>query len=134
MQKQKKRLLIQKWDILFLKKFMEGQKMSQTCSTDECESNKCCESKKESQECCSGNGCGSEKDNFTWLLYLAKKAKMELLKEKLKKKLEATHGKKLDKIADVLVEALLEKHKMDSDVCKKKSDLRERFESIINEE
>lgn len=41
------------------------------------------------------------------LFCLAKSAKQELLKEKMKKNLEAKIGKKLDKIAEVAVDAVL---------------------------
>ncbi|MEK6746191.1 MAG: hypothetical protein AABY33_04085 [Pseudomonadota bacterium] len=41
------------------------------------------------------------------LLCLAKEAKHELLKEKMKKILEAKIGKKLDKVAEVAVDAAL---------------------------
>ena len=48
------------------------------------------------------------------ILSLAKCAKHELLKEKMKKQLEAKIGKKLDKVAEVTVDALIAcmQHKM----------------------
>ncbi len=48
------------------------------------------------------------------ILFLAKHAKHELLKEKMKKVIETKMGKKLDQIADFAVEAFLacHEHKM----------------------
>ncbi|MBK6895702.1 MAG: hypothetical protein IPH06_03835 [Alphaproteobacteria bacterium] len=77
-----------------------------SCSTEICDSGKgSCDSGK-SEEC-------------TWaedLLCLAKCAKHELLKEKMKKELEAKMGKKLDAVAKVAVEAMLKciEHKMEA--------------------
>ena len=60
--------------------------------------------------CETGQRSHNQQDNCTLaedLLCLAKSAKHELLKEKMKKSLEAKIGKKLDKIADVAVDAVL---------------------------
>lgn len=67
---------------------------------------------------CDENTCSTEKDCGTEskksddcctiaqdLLCLAKQAKHELLKEKMKKEIEAKIGKKLDNIAKIVVEA-----------------------------
>ncbi len=45
------------------------------------------------------------------LLKLARCAKKELLKEKIKANLEKKVGSKLDKVADLLVDAMIEEHK-----------------------
>ncbi len=78
----------------------------------ECEENSCCPTERscntptgENEECCTlAEG----------LLCLAKSAKHALLQEKMQKILEAKIGKKLDKVAEVAVEALLTQweHKM----------------------
>ncbi len=52
-----------------------------------------------------GSNCISE------LLKLARCAKKELLKEKIKANLEKRSGAKLDKVADLLVDAMIEEHK-----------------------
>ena len=52
-------------------------------------------------------------------MYLAKSAKMELIKDKVKAKLEKVHGKKYDNVADILVEALDMHTKMKQDQMKK---------------
>lgn len=60
--------------------------------------------------CNTGSSRGPTEENCTFaedILCLAKTAKQELLKEKIKKGLEAKIGKKLDKVADAAVEALL---------------------------
>ena len=71
--------------------------------------------------CDSGKGsCDSgTSEECTWaedLLCLAKCAKHELLKEKMKKELEAKMGKKLDAVAKVAVEAVIKcmEHKMEA--------------------
>ena len=69
-------------------------------------------------QCTTGNSCetsgnqnqqtSKDECNFAEdLLCLAKSAKHELLKEKIKKGLEAKIGKKLDKVAEVAVEAVI---------------------------
>jgi hypothetical protein len=61
---------------------------------------------KEESKCNKGGShCISE------LLKLARCAKKELLKEKIKANLEKKSGAKLDKVADLLVDAMIEEHK-----------------------
>lgn len=89
----------------------------------------CCSS---SQGCgCSSSGCGEDK--IAMMFHVAKKAKMELIKEKVKKKLEAVEGKKLDKVADLLVEAMLGKYRMKQEAEKKMQEMYEKFEAIFSE-
>ena len=86
------------------------------------------------QNCNCGSGCGShgqEYDKFAMMMYLAKEAKMELLKDKIKKKLESEQGKKYDEIAAVLVEALMQKKKDKMEAEKHMEEMRERFYSIL---
>lgn len=86
------------------------------CSTENnsCDTNKnSCDSgsKKSSGECTIAED----------LVCLAKEAKHELLKEKMKKVLEAKIGKKLDRVAEVAVDAALAcmQHKMAAhEACK----------------
>ncbi|HEU5047363.1 MAG TPA: hypothetical protein VFT64_05900 [Rickettsiales bacterium] len=66
-------------------------------------------------QCTNENTCSTENnpksnENCTIaedILCLAKSAKHELLKEKMKKSFEAKIGKKLDKVAEVAVDAVL---------------------------
>ncbi len=61
---------------------------------------------KEKSKCSKGGGhCVSD------LLKIARCAKKELLKEKIKANLEKKIGTKLDKVADLLVDAMIEEHK-----------------------
>jgi hypothetical protein len=73
-------------------------------------------------------------DKLMMMMHMAKGAKMELLKEKVKKKLEAAEGKKLDKIADALVDLLVEKHKAKSAMMRKRMETKKRLEEIMMEE
>ena len=94
---------------------------------NECTDNKCeigkgsCDS---SAHCCtSGRNESCCHDNYADdLVYLAKQAKKELIKEKMKAALEAKIGKKLDKVAALAVETALEwmKHKKEGkEACDK---------------
>ena len=103
----------------------------------ECEEGKCsCSNECNEQRC--GNGCGccgeGQYDKMDMFLYMAKSAKMELLKEKMKKRLEASHGKKLDKVADLIVEALLDHYKTEDEASKKRQELSEKLDKIFSEE
>ena len=71
------------------------------CKTDNsCETeNSCGHGKSQQQE----EGCTMAED----LLCLAKSAQHDLLKEKMKKLLEAKIGKKLDQVAEIAVDAVL---------------------------
>lgn len=76
------------------------------CNEGQCSTDKgSCESDSQSSDCCT-----LAED----LLCLAKQAKHELLKEKIKKELEAKMGKKLDAVAKVVAEATVAclEHKM----------------------
>ena len=82
-----------------------------------------CASKAKPKQCASGKGSASLccKDKSTCdkggsqcistLLKLTRCAKKELLKEKIKANLEKKAGAKLDKVADLLVDAMIEEHK-----------------------
>jgi hypothetical protein len=78
---------------------------------------------------CQSQGCGGchdhhgghdEKDKMNELLETVKMAKEHLLKKKIMDKLDAKIGKKLDAIADVAVEMIMEKWKMKEAKMKKK--------------
>jgi hypothetical protein len=77
---------------------------------------------------------GTESDKVEMMLFLAKKARMELLKEKMKKKLDALEGKKLDQVADLIVNAMLGRHKMEREGMEKKEDLLDKLDEIWMEE
>lgn len=73
-------------------------------------------------------------DQKMMMLHLVKMAKIELLKEKIKKKLEATQGKKLDEIANILVEAKTEMHNAKKEFWKKKMEAKEKMMEIFSVE
>ena len=104
----------------------------------ECEEGKCsCSNECSEQSCGCGNSgeCCSEGqyDKVDMFIYMAKGAKMELLKEKMKKRLEATEGKRLDKVADLIVGALLDQYKTEEDISKRKQELSEKLDKIFEE-
>ena|SRR5271168_3126771 len=77
----------------------------------ECKTDNSCETE---NSCSTGAQTEGECTIAEDLLCLAKSAKHDLLKERMKKILEAKIGKKLDKVAEVAVEAALAcmQHKM----------------------
>lgn len=74
---------------------------------------------------------GDHGDKMWMMMHIAKKAKMELLKEKVKRKLEAAEGKQLDEVADLIVEGMLGKYDLMKGIIKKKKDMQERLEAIF---
>lgn len=92
-------------------------------------------------ECVSAEcGCGQqecscyEMDRMAMMMCLVKEAKMELLKEKIKKKLEEADGKRLDSIAGLLVEAVTDCRKGKEDLHRKMEEMRSKFESAFRQE
>ena len=90
-----------------------------------CETETCCGE----ENCCCRSCCSKEEK----ILHLAKCAKHELLKEKMKKHFEAKMGKKLDKIAELAVDAVLahmQHKKAEKHACEKlEADLEAAFNS-----
>ena len=87
-------------------------------------------------QCCQteNNNCCGEYDKLTMIMGLVKQAKIDLIYEKVKKKLDIVDGKKFDKIAELLVEAVTEIKKDKQTVEKKREELREKFEEIFKKE
>ncbi len=86
------------------------------------------------QGCCGSNGCEDECDELSMLFGLAHEAKMGLLKEKMKKKFEATHGAKFEKLATLIVDAMLMKHKAEKEKEEAIKVLREKIDAIWDSE
>ena len=84
--------------------------------------------------CCQRHGPEGERDKFHMMMCMAKEAKMELLQEKIKKKIEATQGKKLDEIAAVIADLMAEKQKSRMGMKKKKMEAKKKLEDILMEE
>ena len=68
------------------------------------------------------------------MMWLVHSAKMELIKEKMKKKIEAVKGKQLDQVADLFVNAMMEKYKDEAESEKKREELQEKFDAIFDKE
>jgi len=103
----------------------------------ECEEGKCSCSNERKEQCgCESECrcCEGEYSKLDMFLYMAKGAKMEILKENMKKRLEASHGKKLDKVADLIVGALLEQYKSESDASKRRQELNAQLDKIFSED
>jgi hypothetical protein len=119
----------------FMIKSIGGHKMTheeETCGTEGgCRSGEgsCgCEGQ---CDCQSNDSCCSQQSMLGGLIYLAKEAKYELLKEKIKRKLESSMGKKLDQMADVAVEAFLESWKGKKEMKSRWQELEEKLEKIF---
>ena len=98
----------------------------------ECEEGKCSCKNECSEQCCN---CGAEEyDKSDMFFYLAKEAKMDLLKEKIKKRLDSVDGKKLDKAAELIVDMLLDYYKTEDDISNKKQEFNEKLEKIFSED
>ncbi|MGQ3684363.1 MAG: hypothetical protein ACUBOA_05015 [Candidatus Loosdrechtia sp.] len=65
------------------------------------------------------------------LMHLTECAWKELLKEKIKANLEAKEGKRLDRVADVLVDAMIEKYKKMKECRKEEDDLKKKLEEAF---
>jgi hypothetical protein len=63
-------------------------------------------------------------------MHLVHEAKMELIKEKVKKKLEAAEGKKLDELAELIVQAKMGMMKTKMQMMKNREEMMEKFSSI----
>ena len=79
---------------------------------------------------CSSSSCG-EAD---YARALAHWAKMELLKEKVKQRIDARHGAKLDKMADLIVELVESERKSQEEMYAKEEELASQFESLGEQE
>lgn len=73
-------------------------------------------------------------DKMGMMKCVFKEAKMELMKEKIKKKLEAAEGKKLDAMADALVSGMLEHMKIKMEMWQHKQEMMEKMKTIFMEE
>ncbi len=67
------------------------------------------------------------------MMGLCDRRKIGAFEEKMKKKLEAVKGKKLDKVADLFVDAMMEEYKDKAGAEKRKEELREKFEAIMSD-
>lgn len=84
---------------------------------------------KQVQVYCGGNSCEPD-----YAKMIAHWAKMELLKEKVKLRMEKKHGKELDKLADLIIEVVEERAKSVDELEKKEEELDEAFYQFGSEE
>lgn len=104
----------------------------------------CCESG--SDGCCSNEAegkCGSSGESscceksyskMDMMMWLVHSAKMELIKEKMKKKFEAAKGKQFDQVAELFVNAMMKKYKDEAESERKREEFQQKFESIFDKE
>ncbi len=105
-----------------------------TCSSEE----EGCECGKESCGCGSNEGgcgsgskeCGSGQGHAAMIFQAALEAKHELLVEKIKAKLEKTHGKKMDKVADLVANVLAAKWKGKQELMKAWQEFEEKLQAL----
>ena len=72
-----------------------------------CETEECCGPGCNCSRCCSNESdCCSGYDTSAMAKMIYKKAMLEMVKDRVKKKLEDTHGKKADKLADLVLEGM----------------------------
>ena len=83
---------------------------------------------------CAPSGCASSCAEMDYAYALAKWAKVELLKEKVKQKLDAKYGPQLEKVADLIVEIMTERAKNERDFGQKQEELEEALGEISGEE
>ena len=74
--------------------------------------------------------CGSISGEADYSYALAQWAKVELLKEKVKQRMASHYGKKLDKVADLIAEVVLERAKNSGQVAEKQSELETAIQNL----
>ncbi|MDP3742616.1 MAG: hypothetical protein Q8R15_04845 [Candidatus Micrarchaeota archaeon] len=80
-----------------------------------------------------GNGiqaCATSCAEVDYAELMAKSAKFELLREKVKQRIDKQQGKELDKIADLVVDAISQKAKTSEELEKKRQQLASAFEEL----
>ncbi len=82
------------------------------------------------QSCCPEDG-GKEFSHVEELMGVAKSAKKELLKEKIKAQLEKQVGKKFDQVAELMATTLIEAHKDKMASALKKKSAMEKFKDLV---
>ena len=83
--------------------------------------------------CGEASACGEGRGGF-YARMIARWAKVELLREKVKQRIDAKYGKKLDKIADLIVEVVVEEAKNATEAERKEAELEDSFENLSADE
>jgi len=105
---------------------------SSTAKSSECpldKGEKCSDDKGYSKKAKCDKGGGH---NISKMMDLTRCAKKELLKEKIKANLEKKMGSKLDKIADLLVDAMLEEYKSSMECKTQRSVLEKNIREVFS--
>lgn len=90
-----------------------------------------CEHGYQNEQCGCAYHHGYYEENMAGIMmHVAKKAKFELIKDKMKKRIEATEGKKLDQLADLVVDTMLAKYKIKMELEKKHEELGTKWEEM----
>lgn len=77
---------------------------------------------------CKSRSCGDAQVDYA--IMLSHWAKAELLKEKIKQRMDSHYGKNLDKIADLIVEVIADKTKTRTSIQKKRQEIQEAFTEL----
>lgn len=85
---------------------------------------------KQIYEVCGSGNCGSESYGVDYAKAVTHWALAELLKEKIKQRMDKLYGAKLDKIADLVAEVVTEQNKSDKSVEEKADRLEKLLEEI----
>ncbi len=85
-----------------------------------------------SERCGGMQQCGPSSMDYAFLL--GHWAKKEILKEKVKKRMEAEYGKQLDAIADMIVEFVKDRNATQVELDKKAEALEEKMETVFGED
>lgn len=86
-----------------------------------------------SHDKCDMCGESHHKDSISGLICLAYSAQKELLKEKMKTHLEEKAGKKLDEVANLAVDAMINKYKKMRECKKSREEFEEDLKDIFTE-
>jgi hypothetical protein len=103
-----------------------GEQEAKEAKDDDCDCGEC-------GDCCGPNACGPyRRPSLTdLLLYEGQRAKMELIREKLKRAIEARRGKVYDKLADAIAEHLARQSERGADERAAYDDLQKRITSVL---
>ena len=85
-----------------------------------------------SEERCGSGYCGPS--NVDYAYALGHWAKKELLRQKVKERLEKQYGKKLDELADAIVDLMKERSKTEDEEAKLSETVDEKMEAVFGEE
>lgn len=99
---------------------------------DSCTSNQSCSPASQSGgQCSSQSCCDADQDMFDKLMKLTECAKKDLMKQKIMAKLDAKMGDKMDEVATLMTDILLEKWNIMQSACSKKEEAKKKLEDLM---